>query len=98
MLGYVERVTNDTLIHNGACILISVHPVFLVAGQIIDIRNSQDADSGQLIDRLLGTPNVIVPLEYGEGAYLDKGLFVHIGTAGDYCTVVWRPYPVADLG
>jgi hypothetical protein len=95
---YIELVTTDTLIHNGPCILLAAHPTVLVSGQIIYLYDGLDATSGILRDKLIGSANVPAPYSYGPGAYFDRGLFVRIGTANDFCTVVWLPCDRLDLG
>jgi hypothetical protein len=97
MLGaYIVRVTEDTLVHNGACLLFRVRPQVAVAGQIVELYDGQDMIAGVLRDKIICDVNVPTSADYGPGAYFANGLFVHVHTAGDAATVVYTPLPLGQ--
>jgi hypothetical protein len=94
MLGcHVTRVTTDTLISAAPCVIFSVRPEIRINDQLVSVYHGQDILTGTLIDEIHGTKSSPAVVEYGPGAVLNNGLFIHIGTAGDAATVCW-----VDLG
>jgi hypothetical protein len=92
---YVMRCTNDTVVADRPVILFTVHAYIAVAGDVFEIWNAQDLLSGGLVTHSLGAVNSSNEIDYGPGVFLNNGLTVHIGTAGDTVTVVYLP--VEDL-
>jgi len=97
MGAYIERVTTDTLIHRGPCLLFRVRPQVAVAGQRVEVYDGEDMIAGVLRDKIICDVNVPASADYGPGAYFHQGLFVHIVTAGDAATVVWMPLPPEEV-
>ena len=90
---YIERVTVDSLINAGPCVLYAVTATMIVAGHTIDIYDGQDKYSGKIVQRLTGLANAPITVTYGTGVYLATGLYIDVGTDGDYVTVTWSTVP-----
>jgi hypothetical protein len=86
---HIERLTEDRLVHTGPCVLYVCNATIRAAQQLIEIYDGIDIVSGMLIERIEAPVLITLPLLFLPGAEFTRGLFVHIGTRGDYCTIVW---------
>ena len=87
-----DRVTADTEVYHGACVLRMVNIKTSAAGGDVTLYDGLDAVSGRKIITLVGKNNETNPIVFGRrGIAIENGLFVDVGSNVDEVLLVFDP-------
>jgi len=85
------RVTASRVINEGQTLLFGALILVSVTGGSISLYEGTDASSGRLIATVEGEANITHQLKFNTPLYLDRGLYVSVGSNVTEATVIWLP-------
>lgn len=85
------RITSSNIINEGATLLYGLLLLVSVASGDISLYEGLDASSGRLIAKIQGVAAVTLPIKFDQPLYLDRGLYVAIGSNVTETTILWMP-------
>ena len=85
-------IDTDSLVSAKGLLLKGIVLLTSVTGGDIVIYDGQDATSGRKICTFKGLANVSLPVSFGEGLRLERGLFIDVGSNVTEVLVFFDPF------
>lgn len=85
------RITASALINEGPTLLYGVQLLTSAYGADIVLYEGQDSVSGKNIMRIKPDPETSMDRKFDPALYLERGLYVSVGSNVTECTLFWLP-------
>jgi len=85
------RITASRVINEGQTLLFGVLILVSVTGGSVSLYEGTDATSGRLIATVEGEANITHQFVFSTPLYLDRGLYVSVGSNVSEATIIWLP-------
>ena len=85
------RLTSDNIVNEGNTLLFGLHIDASADGGDVSLYEGLDASSGRLLGTFKGIANDVNKVTYPYPVFLDRGLFVDVGSSVTAVTLFWLP-------